>query len=272
MKSILVPTDFSINAKHALMFASNLASTMKAKIILLYVYTPTVGRYNMISGVLADEISDAKATYDKKLKKLAGQIAVKSEFKVEIGETVEVIAEIAEKLKVDLIVMGTHGASGLKKILFGSNTSQLISKVSSPVLTIPTYYRFRKIEKLIYATNLKDPEPEVKRLVPIAKVLQTGIEILYLDYGWAEGKKAQEKFDTLKKKIKNVNLSFKKQKVNIEDKMADALKKYAKRNKNAILAMFPEKKSFLDSLLLSSRTEDLANGMKSPLLSIRKTK
>jgi hypothetical protein len=58
----------------------------------------------------------------------------------------------------------------------------------------------------------------------------------------------------------------------MEEKMVDALKRYAGKNKNAIMAMFPEEKSFLDNLLLSSRTEDLANGLKSPLISIRKTK
>jgi len=273
MKTLLVPTDFSTNAKHALVFANNLAQSMKAKIILMYVYTPSAGRYNMISGVLADEIADAKLVIGKKLKNLAAKtVTVKCETRFEVGDTVAEIAEVAEKNNVSMVVMGTHGASGLKKILFGSNTSKLISKVSVPVLTIPFRYRFKKIDKLIYASNLKNPEPEVKRLLPIAKVMNVGVEVLYLDYGWTEGAGADQKFADLAKKIKNKTLSFKKQKVSMEEKMVDALKRYAGKNKNAIMAMFPEEKSFLDNLLLSSRTEDLANGLKSPLISIRKAK
>lgn len=273
MKTILVPTDFSTHAKHALAFANGLAQSMKAKIILVYVFTPTAGRYNMISGVLADEIADAKKDASKKLKSLAAKtISGKFETRIEVGDTVAELADIADKLKVSLVVMGTHGASGLKKILFGSNTSKLISKVSVPVLTIPIRYRFKKIDKLIYASNLKNPEAEVKRLLPIAKVMGAGVEVLYLDYGWQEAAKAEQKFADLAKKIKNKSVTFKKQKVSIEEKMVDALKKYAGKNKNSIMAMFPEEKSFLDNLLLSSRTEDLANGLKSPLISIRKAK
>ena len=273
MKTILVPTDFSTHAKHALAFANGLAQSMKAKIILMYVYTPSAGRYNMISGVLADEMADAKIDLSKKLKALAAKnITGKYETRVEVGETVAEIAEFAEKNKVSLVVMGTHNASGLKKILFGSNTSTLISKVSVPVLTIPIRYRFRNIDKLIYASNMKNPEVEVKRLLPIAKVMNAGVEVLYLDYGWPEGPKADQKFIELYKKLKNKTITFKKLKVSMEEKMVDALKKYAGKNKNAIMAMFPEEKSFLDHFLLSSRTEDLANGLKSPLISIKKGK
>lgn len=273
MKTLLVPTDFSTHAKHALVFANGLAESMKAKIVLLHVYTPTVGRYNMIPGVLADEIADAKVAAIKKIKTLAEKnISGKFETQIVIGDTVAEIAKVAEKMKASLVVMGTHGASGLKKVLFGSNTSKLISKVSVPVLTIPIRYRFKKIDKLIYASNLKDPETEIKRLLPMAKVLNTGVEVLYLDYGWNEGAKLEQQFASLFKKLRNKSLSFKKQKVSIEDKMVDALKKYAEKNKNAILVMFPEEKSFIDKLLLSSRTEDLANGLKSPLISIRKAK
>jgi len=60
MKTILVPTDFSTNANNALKYANDFAKAINNKIILLHSYPPLVGKYNMIPGVVAEDIAIQK--------------------------------------------------------------------------------------------------------------------------------------------------------------------------------------------------------------------
>lgn len=272
MKAILVPTDFSTNANNALKYANAFAQAAKNKLVLLNVYKPIVGKYNIIPGIIAEETATAKKESKKKLMSLCNKYVKTSCTElVEVGDPTDEIMEAAQKNKSSLIIMGTHGATGLNRILFGSNTSAVISKSNIPVLAIPQRYRFRKIKTIVYASDLKNAVNELKHLISIAKPLNATIEILNLDYGWGSN---AEKKKLLERKIKS--LSYKKiklveQKANIEQTMSEQIKKYLKKRKSEIFAMFPEEKSWFDKIFISSKTEELAYQLKVPLLSIRKS-
>src|SRR6185503_6938352 len=76
---------------------------------------------------------------------------------------VEEILDVAKSIKADLIVTGTHGVSGTEK-LFGSNTSNLISKSNIPVMAIPKGYRYKTIDKIIYASDLRNTLAELRTI------------------------------------------------------------------------------------------------------------
>ncbi|MFO0479046.1 MAG: universal stress protein [Bacteroidota bacterium] len=271
MKTILVPTDFSNNANNALKYANDFAKAINNKIVLLHSYLPLVGKYNMISGIVAEDIAIQKKSSEKKLEKVSSKyVKVPSSHLVKIGDTIDEIIDAAQKSKSQLIIMGTHGASGLKRILFGSNTSDVISKSNIPVLAIPQRYRFKKINTIVYATDLNNTINELKHIIPIAKQLNATIEVLNLNYIY---NKNEDKKLLLEKKIKT--LSYKKiklieQKATIEQTMIEQIKKYLVKRKPELLVMFPEDKAWFDKLFISSKTEELANQIKLPLLSIRK--
>ncbi|NUM50899.1 MAG: universal stress protein [Flavobacteriales bacterium] len=272
MKAILVPTDFSTNANNALKYANAFAQAAKNKLVLLNVYKPIVGKYNIIPGIIAEETATAKMENQKKLKNLHNKyVKVACAELVNVGDPIDEIINTSKKNRTDIIIMGTHGATGLQEALFGSNTAKLISKSKLPVLAIPQRYRFKKIKTIVYASDLKNPVNELKLLIPIAKSLNATIEILNLNYGWD---KNENKRKTLEGKIKS--LSYKKiklveQKANIEQSMSAQIKKYLKKRKPEIFAMFPEEKSWFDKIFISSKTEELAYQLKVPLLSIRKS-
>lgn len=271
MKTILVPTDFSNNANNALRYASAFAQETRSKLVLLNVYTPSIGGYNMIRGIIAEETALAKGQIKKQMIKLCDNY-VKSSCStlVEIGSPVNEIIGSSKINKANIIIMGTHGASGLKRILFGSNTAGVISKSAMPVLAVPQRYRFKKIKTIVYASDLKNTINELQRIISIVKPLNATIEILNLNYGWD---KNADKMKLLERKIKS--LSYKKiklveQKANIEQTMLEQIKKYLKKRKPEILVMLPEDKAWFDNLFISSKTEELANQLKLPLLAIRK--
>jgi nucleotide-binding universal stress UspA family protein len=271
MKTILVPTDFSNNANNALKYANDFAKAIKNKIVLLHSYLPLVGKYNMISGIVAEDIAIQKKSSEKKLEKVSSKyVKVPSSHLVKIGDPIDEIIDAAQKSKSQLIIMGTHGASGLKRILFGSNTSDVISKSNIPVLAIPQRYRFKKINTIVYATDLNNTINELKHIIPIAKQLNATIEVLNLNYSYNLN---EDKKQVVEKKIKA--LSYKKiklieQKATLEQTMIEQIKKYLIKSKPQLLVMFPEDKDWFDKIFISSKTEELANQIKLPLLSIRK--
>jgi nucleotide-binding universal stress UspA family protein len=271
MKTILVPTDFSNNANNALKYANDFATAINNKIILLHSYLPLVGKYNMIAGIVAEDIAIQKKSSEKNLEKISSKyVKVPNSHLVKIGDTVDEIIDAAEKSKSQIIIMGTHGSSGLKRILFGSNTSEVISRSTVPLLAVPQRYRYKKINTIVYATDLNNTINELKRIIPIAKQLDATIEVLNLNYSYNLN---EDKKQVVEKKIKA--LSYKKikmveQKATIEQTMIEQIKKYLVKTKPQLLVMFPEDKAWFDKLFISSKTEELANQIKLPLLSIRK--
>ena len=152
MKIILVPTDFSSNANNALKYANDFAKAINNKIVLLHSYPPLVGKYNIIPGVVAEDIAIQKKSSEKKLEKVSSKfITVPSSYLVKAGDPIEEITDAAQKSKSQLIIMGTHGASGLKRILFGSNTSDVISKSNIPPTEPFRLYTKKSLQFLLNA-------------------------------------------------------------------------------------------------------------------------
>jgi nucleotide-binding universal stress UspA family protein len=271
MKSILVATDFSNNAKNALKYANAFAEATQHQLLLMNVYMPSVGQYSPVHAIIAEETMNEKSRCHKQLKSLVAKYAtVPTEEFVAEGEAITEIIKTCKKSNANFIIVGTHGASGIKKAFIGSNTSKVIAKAEVPVIAIPEKYRFQKIETIVYATDLKNTLNELKVLIPMAKLLNCAIEIVYLKYSW--DKDIAQKVD-LEKKIKRLsfkNISIVEQKASIEKTMVDQLKKYITKTKPQMLTMFPSDKSWFDKIFTSSKTEELAYELKVPLLSIRK--
>lgn len=271
MKTILVPTDFSSNANNALKYANAFAQVTNSKIVLLHAYIPILGNYNRIPGIVAEENARVKKESQKKLENLCNKyVTVSCDNLITIGDPIDKILYVSRKAKFDLIIMGTHGVSGLRQILFGSNTSGVISKSTVPVLAIPQRYRFRKIDTIVYASDLKNTFNELKHIIPIAKKTDATIEILNLNYDYNN---TDDEKQTIVKKIKSLSykkIKFIEEKPALDQTIAEQLKKYLVKHKPQILVMFPEEKSWFYKIFVSSKTEEMANQLKLPLLSIRK--
>lgn len=139
---ILVPTDFSEPARHALRYASDLGRRLRSSLVVMYADTflPPVDYANEF-GVWAD--TNVPALEAEMKKKLAGEINTYVDSTVAASDVVCVaspaagILEQAIKSHADLIVMGTHGRSGMPRIVFGSVTEEVMRRATVPVLAVP---------------------------------------------------------------------------------------------------------------------------------------
>ena len=141
MKRILVPIDFSNHSKNALRYAINFARQFEAELILVYVVEPTVypadfsfGQVH-VSNIEAELRMHGKQELGKLVENvIAGQ--VKSTCIVRTGKPYNEIIKTSTEEGVDLIVIATHGHTGVEHILFGSTAEKVIRKAPCPILVL----------------------------------------------------------------------------------------------------------------------------------------
>lgn len=132
---ILFPTDFSTAGQTALELATSLARDRDAKLLIVHVEEPPVayGGGELYYGVLEPDRQE--------LQKMLAEVvptdpAVGYEHRLVLGPPASAIVQIAEKEACDLIVMPTHGRTGLMRMLMGSVAEEVVRKAKCPVLTI----------------------------------------------------------------------------------------------------------------------------------------
>jgi len=141
INKVLVPIDFSDYSKSALKYAVNFAKSFNADIILIYVVEPIIYPPDFSMGQIAmpsinTEWDDRAKDELQKLAKneIAGVASVKTIIKT--GKPFVEIIETAKEENVDLIIIATHGHSGVEHILFGSTAEKVVRKAPCPVLTL----------------------------------------------------------------------------------------------------------------------------------------
>jgi len=140
IKSVLVPLDFSEESKKALAYAVPFAEQFGAKLTLLHVVEPVATPGFAASFPLALENDKLMAVCKGKLEHLIKEQAIDPKLVekalVRCGRSFHEIAEAARTLKVDLIVISTHGYRGLKHALLGSTTERVVRHAPCPVLVV----------------------------------------------------------------------------------------------------------------------------------------
>lgn len=143
IRTILLPTDFSECGNYALAYAASLARTFKASIICVNVIepiVPTVGYSGMTEPMpLADITEQLEDSAERELPKLAEGAdcaGLDVEELVVHGEAASEIVRVARERKVDLIVISSHGRTGLGRILFGSTAESVVRHAPCPVLVV----------------------------------------------------------------------------------------------------------------------------------------
>ncbi|MFO7526061.1 MAG: universal stress protein [Ignavibacteriaceae bacterium] len=141
INKILVPIDFSDYSKAALRYAVNFAQLFNAEIILIYVVEPVIYPPDFSMGQIA--IPTVTTEFDERakeeLKKLANnEIPVHTNVQtvLKTGKPFVEIIDTAAEMDVDIIIIATHGHSGVEHILFGSTAEKVVRKAPCPVLTI----------------------------------------------------------------------------------------------------------------------------------------
>lgn len=136
--TILHPTDFSVGSNVAFQYACDLARDYDIPLVIISVIQPVVTRGIAMEGiVLPYDFTELEAAAQKELDELqpVGP-GVRVEKWLRQGPPASTIVEAANERKVDLIVMGTHGRTGIGRLLIGSVAEEVIRKAHCPVLTV----------------------------------------------------------------------------------------------------------------------------------------
>ncbi|MEO1049388.1 MAG: universal stress protein [Bacteroidota bacterium] len=168
MKKILIPTDFSEVADRALEVAVNISRKVDAQLIVLHVIEhPSGGTFNASGEINLP--SGEEGLYmiklvEKAKRDMAGLMerdlfeGVNAKQELQIGNPFHGIRDIVTEHDVDLIVMGTLGASGLEEILVGSNAEKVVRHAACPVLSVTDRVENFDFKDIVFATGMTDEE------------------------------------------------------------------------------------------------------------------
>lgn len=139
LRRILVPIDFSDCSRKALAYAVPFARQFGASLTLLYVVQMNyaVGEFGAIDFPVPEK--EMRANAERELAKLvaaAVPVPLSTETLVRVGRPVQEIVATAKEKEIDLIIISTHGHTGLKHILLGSVTENVVRYAPCPVLTV----------------------------------------------------------------------------------------------------------------------------------------
>jgi nucleotide-binding universal stress UspA family protein len=137
IRTILHPTDFSDRARNAFRLACSLARDYGAHLFVLHVVPTPLAVY--VEGMVAEPMPDYQEEVQAQLAALKPESdEVKPEYRSVEGDVIHEILAFAEEHDCDLIVLGTHGRTGLGRLLMGSIAEGVVRRAACPVLTVKT--------------------------------------------------------------------------------------------------------------------------------------
>ena len=184
MNHLIVPTDFSENAKNALIFAINIANHYDdCTIHLIHVYETRAE-----TGIMAPVKDFMTNQANRSLQELVSEVKPNLLHGTDLvakaieGFATDIIIQYAKIVEADFIIMGTQGASGLKEIFMGSNTAGVIKESQTPVLAIPAECKYRSFRDIVLAidSNIVSTDEVLQPMTQLAKKYNSKIKIVHV--------------------------------------------------------------------------------------------
>ncbi len=275
MKRILVPCDFSAAAKHAFQFAVELAAATGGRVLVLKIMqVPTVFGNGMPGqpfeaidplSMIDEWIAYSEKEFEK-LKSKTAHSSARVELLLETGYVNDVIRDVITREKVDLVIMGTDGATGLKEFFIGSHTEKIVRASPVPVMAIHGPFHLDWVKNIVFPTTM---ELDQKRLVEQIKTLQTlfgaVIHLLYVN-GFPFSVESEEQAE---RKLEDYALFYglKDYTVHVSRglNVQEGILKYARRIPNSIIAMGTHGHKGLVHITEGSVAEDVVNHLTEPV-------
>lgn len=184
MKKILVPTDFSEPAEYALQTAALLAKKYDAELYILHMLELPTHLYSTDNNELPEAIYFMKLAHQRFeafLDKPYLEEISTNEI-VEANEAAFGINEATEKYEIDLVVMGSSGASGISEIFIGSNTEKVVRNAKVPVLVVKKPLETPEIGHMVYACSFTDEvRDSFKKAVKFTEDFGIALHLLYVN-------------------------------------------------------------------------------------------
>jgi nucleotide-binding universal stress UspA family protein len=283
MKTLLVPTDFSENARNAIDFALHLGAKIDVKIIFFYaqhIVLPSTTPIRLYNELRQNYIDQYKKELNIEIEQLLAKnnlAANALNYELLVKNTanfVEGLCEAALENQVDLVIMGTRGAGGIKKIFLGSNTVKVIEQAPCAVLAIPANWNKFNCNSMAFASELIDTEAEISKILHLFREWGSQIDIFHVFPNVPE-KISISSIDpdeweaNWQKQFNYPRLKLHLVKTEIPNDPIYGIELFIKMQNPDVLITFPQKKSWTDKLFDPSITNSLAYSAQIPLLAMK---
>jgi nucleotide-binding universal stress UspA family protein len=258
MLRILLPTDFSENSYEAIQYALKTFEGVASKFYLLHTYMPPVYHAEYLVGSpgligLGDVIREAAVeNLDILKKRIEKEYPNNNHTFICIASLNTLTGEITRMVtdeNLDLIVMGTKGATGAKEILFGTNTVDIIKRAKCPVIAVPPNFEYEVPKEILFPTDYEVDfkTAPLKVLLTIAQQHISSIEVLHVSNGYDLTEKQLKNQKKLEKELKGVahlfhNLS--------NQEIITAINNFQLKHKMNLLVMLQNKHTFIERLFI----------------------
>lgn len=272
MKKILVPCDFSEPSVQAFKFAVELTNKTNGAIELVHIIELPVLHDSVLMPTLSFEeafMKDAKVNAEKNFQKMIAKWAKDRPNKVftsvSFGPVTTTIIDVAEEKKVDLIVMGTHGATGIKEFFIGSNTEKIVRRASVPVIAVKKSTKIEAIKNIVFPII---PDMELEELTMKVKQLQSilnaNLHIVYINTP-ALFKRTSEVMPELKKFVKRFMLRDYTVNIYNDINEEDGVRNFLQEVKGDMIAIATHGRKGIGHLLTGSIAEAVVNHIDCPI-------
>ncbi|AEM69496.1 UspA domain-containing protein [Allomuricauda ruestringensis DSM 13258] len=258
MKKVLLPTDFSQNAKNAIIYALKLYKDTPCTFYLLHAYGIPV--YSIENWTMDFHETNPIAFYQKEtmdqLNALKEELETdhanpKHKFVLQgaFNQLVDEIGEVVKKEGINLIVMGTKGVTGAKELLFGSNTVHTIKKTKCPLIAVPGEFKYESPKQILFPVDFEvDYDKKIiEEFLYLASENKGNINILHISTGNSMTEFQMKNKKKLEQLLEPHTYIFHETPIN---GVIEGINDFQKKNKINLLTMIMNKHTFLESLFI----------------------
>lgn len=257
MKRILLPTDFSDTSLEAINYALVVFKDIECTFFLLHTYNPPIYQTEYLLGSpgligLGDVMKETSLTKMEKLKaRLENQyknsnhtFIVHTAFNTLVNEVMETIASE----KIDIVVMGTKGATGAKEILFGSNAVHVIKQSKCPVIVVPPNFKYEAPKEILFPTDyeIAYQKNRFKPLLSLVKLHKSRINIVHVRTGYDLNEDQKNNKKQLEKLLGSSSLFHEMP----ENELINAIHTFQLKTRINLLVMVQNKHTFFERLFI----------------------
>ena len=258
MKTIILPTDFSKNAYNAISYALELFQNEECRFFLLNTYTPAIyqseyilhspgqiGLGDVYQSFSMEHLDELKKKLERRFKNPKHTFITHSVFNLLVDE----ITDLAGKEEVDMIVMGTQGATGAKEIFLGSHTVHVIKKAPCPVLAIPAGCKYDEPKAILFPTDYEIDYLHTKLtvLMELAKRHEAKLDVLHISTGFELSEKQESNKLSLSEMFGDLKHEFHDYP---SQEIIDGINSFKSKSKVDLLVMIQNKHTFIERLFI----------------------
>ncbi len=277
MLKILAPTDFSNHSKAGLRFVLRWSTVQKIEIIFVHYFhtrrltqwtdTEFNTRVENESQLFKSRLESFVHSIYKSTKIAPGKYSCLAGYG--LSPDIAIMDYCRSHPGIDFICLSTRGAGKLGKIL-GTNSGNLTEKSDVPVITVPKNYRSKSINRILYATDLRNYKEELIKVAAFARPLNAAIQVLHLTDSNQIVKDEAGIETRIRKAVRfNISLIIKKRSRN-SSILRDLQEQIFKLRPSLIIMFTNQHRNFFQKFISPSKTEQLSFVAKFPLLAFSK--